>query len=87
MDPTILDLARSAVFVALKVGTPVMVVALVVGLLISFVQAITQIQEPTLTFVPKAVGIMLTLVLAIPFMLASLVTFTQELFARIGTGA
>lgn len=87
MDPTVLDLARNAVFVALTVGMPVMVVALLVGLTISFVQAITQIQEPTLTFVPKAIGIALTLVVAMPFMLATLVTFTQELFARIGSGA
>lgn len=87
MDPTVLDLARNAVFVALTVGMPVMVVALLVGLTISFVQAITQIQEPTLTFVPKAIGIALTLVVAMPFMLATLVTFTQELFASIGSGA
>ena len=87
MDDTVLDLARAAVFVCLKVGMPVMLVALVIGLLVSFVQAITQIQEPTLTFVPKAVGIFLTLTLAMPFMLGTLIAFTQELFVRIGTGA
>ena len=87
MDPTALDLARSAVFVCLQVGMPVMLVALAVGLVVSFVQAVTQIQEPTLTFVPKAIGIALTLVVAMPFMLGTLVTFTQELFARIGTGS
>lgn len=87
MDPTVFDLSRSAVFVALEVGTPVMIVALSVGLVVSFVQAITQIQEPTLTFVPKAAGIMVTLVLAMPFMLGTLIAFTEELFARIGSGA
>ncbi|MEO1089026.1 MAG: flagellar biosynthetic protein FliQ [Pseudomonadota bacterium] len=87
MEETVLEVASQAVFVTLRVGMPVMLVALGVGLLISFVQAITQIQEPTLTFVPKVIGIMLTLVVAMPFMLATLVTFAEELFVRIGTGA
>ncbi|TVQ36129.1 MAG: flagellar type III secretion system protein FliQ [Geminicoccaceae bacterium] len=87
MDETVLDIARAAVFTCLKVGAPVMFVALGIGLVVSFLQAITQIQEPTLTFVPKAVGIMLTITLAMPFMLGTLVAFAQELFMRIGTGA
>ncbi len=86
MEGTVLDVARTAVFVSLKVGAPVMFVALGIGLVVSFIQAITQIQEPTLTFVPKAVGIMLTLVLAMPFMLGTLIAFAQELFVRIGSG-
>jgi flagellar biosynthetic protein FliQ len=86
MDETVLDIAQTAVFVALKVGTPVMLVALGIGLVVSFIQAITQIQEPTLTFVPKAVGIMLTITLAMPFMLGTLITFAEEMFVRIGTG-
>lgn len=81
-----LDLARQAVFVCLQVGAPVLLVALGVGLVVSFVQAITQIQEPTLTFVPKIVGIFATMILAMPFMLATLVAFTEALFAQIGAG-
>ncbi|MFP4126677.1 MAG: flagellar biosynthesis protein FliQ [Alphaproteobacteria bacterium] len=83
--PTI-DLAREAVFVCIKVGAPILLVALVVGLVVSFVQAITQIQEPTLTFVPKIIGIFATMILAMPFMLATLLTFTEALFAQIGAG-
>mgnify|MGYP006272341595 FL=1 len=84
-DPT-LDLARQAVFVCLQVGAPTLLVALGIGLVISFLQAITQIQEPTLTFVPKIVGIFATMVVAMPFMLATLVGFTEALFAQIGAG-
>jgi flagellar biosynthetic protein FliQ len=84
-DPT-LDLARQAVFVCLQVGAPTLLVALGVGLVVSFVQAITQIQEPTLTFVPKIVGVFATMILAMPFMLATLLSFAQDLFAQIGAG-
>jgi flagellar biosynthetic protein FliQ len=84
-DPT-LDLSRQAVFVCLLVGAPTLLVALGVGLVVSFIQAITQIQEPTLTFVPKIVGIFATMVLAMPFMIATLVSFTESLFAQIGAG-
>ncbi len=78
------DLAREAVFVCLKISAPALLTALVIGLVISFVQAITQIQEQTLTFVPKIVGIFAAIVVAMPFMLATLVAFTQQLFAQIG---
>jgi flagellar biosynthetic protein FliQ len=86
MNDATLDLARQAVFVCLEVGAPILLVALAVGLVVSFVQAITQIQEPTLTFVPKVVGIFATMVLAMPFMVATLVGFTEALFAQIGAG-
>ncbi len=84
-DPTA-DLARQAVFVCLQVGAPLLLVALGIGLVVSFVQAITQIQEPTLTFVPKIVGVFATMILAMPFMLATLLGFAEDLFAQIGAG-
>lgn len=87
MGPTdALDLAREAVIVTLKLGAPVMLLALVVGLLVSFLQALTQIQEATLTFVPKMMVILLSLLLFLPFMLSTLMDFTQALFARIVSG-
>ncbi len=86
MNDAVLDLSRQALFVCLAVGAPVLLVALAVGLVVSFIQAITQIQEPTLTFVPKIVSIFATMALAMPFMLATLVGFTQALFAQIGAG-
>ena len=78
--------AREAIFVTLKLGAPAMLLALVVGLLISFFQAITQIQEATLTFVPKMIVILLSLLLLLPFMLQTLSAFTQGLMERIISG-
>jgi len=78
--------AREAIFVTLKLGAPAMLLALVVGLLVSFLQALTQIQEATLTFVPKMIVILLSLLLLLPFMLQTLSAFTQGLMERIISG-
>ncbi len=87
MAPTdALDLAREAVIVTLKLGAPIMLLALVIGLIVSFLQALTQIQEATLTFVPKMVVILLSLLVLLPFMLSTLVDFTDSLFARVIAG-
>ncbi len=79
----VMDVAREAVIVMLKVGSPIMLLALTVGLTISLFQALTQMQEMTLTFVPKAMVIFLSLLLFLPFMLGVLVTFTEGLMDRI----
>lgn len=81
-----LDVAREGIIVMLKIGAPVMLVALVVGLGISLLQALTQMQEMTLSFVPKIVVISVTLLLFLPFMLATLVNFTEQLAGRIAGG-
>jgi flagellar biosynthetic protein FliQ len=81
-----LSVARDAIIVALKLGAPAMLLALAVGLAISFFQALTQIQEMTLTFVPKMVIILLTLLLYLPFMLSTLTAFTESLMGRIVSG-
>ena len=78
-----MDVAREAVIVMLKVGSPIMLLALMVGLTISLFQALTQMQEMTLTFVPKAIVIYLSLLLFMPFMLGVLVSFTEGLMDRI----
>jgi flagellar biosynthesis protein FliQ len=80
------DLAHQTVIVALKLGAPVMLLALVVGLLISFLQALTQIQEMTLTFVPKMIAILLSLLVLLPFMLTTLTDFMHSLVTRIISG-
>jgi flagellar biosynthetic protein FliQ len=67
----------------LKVGSPVLLLALIVGLVISLFQALTQMQEMTLTFVPKALVIVVSLMIFLPFMLGVLVTFTESLMDRI----
>ena len=79
----VMDVAREAVIVMLKVGSPIMLLALTVGLTISLFQALTQMQEMTLTFVPKAIVIFLSLLLFMPFMLGVLVSFTEGLMDRI----
>lgn len=83
--PEVLDIAREAVLVSIKVGAPLMLTALVVGFAISLLQALTQVQESTLAFVPKLAIMCLVLVLALPFMLGSLSTFTQQLAGRIAS--
>lgn len=79
----ILDIGREAIFLLLKISAPMMLVAMVVGLTISLFQALTQIQEMTLTFVPKILVTMLALVLLIPFIASNLSTFSMGLFQQI----
>jgi flagellar biosynthesis protein FliQ len=83
----VMDVTREALMVTLKVGAPVMIIALVVGLAISLLQALTQIQEATLAFVPKIIIIFVALMLLMPFMLSQLVGFTREIAARIASGS
>jgi flagellar biosynthetic protein FliQ len=80
------DIARDAIVVSLKLGGPVMLLALVIGLVISLFQALTQIQEMTLTYVPKIVAILLAIIIMLPFMLQTLTSFTERLFDRIIAG-
>lgn len=79
------DLAREGLWVLLLVSAPLMLTALVVGLAVSLVQALTQIQESTLTFVPKMVAMMLVMALAMPYMLQSLQEYGLKLFELIAT--
>ncbi len=79
----VMEVSREAVVVMLKIGAPVLLLALTVGLIVSLFQALTQMQEMTLTFVPKALTIVLSLMLFLPFMLGVLVTFTESLMDRI----
>ena len=79
----VIDVAREAIFVLIRLGAPIMVVALTVGVLIALLQALTQMQEMTLSFVPKILAIFLTLVLALPFMIETLVGFGEDMFRRI----
>ncbi|MCB1882814.1 MAG: flagellar biosynthesis protein FliQ [Geminicoccaceae bacterium] len=84
-EETFIELTRETLWVMVQVGAPVMLTALAVGLVISLLQALTQIQEMTLTFVPKVLALFGVLVLTVPFMLATLKDFTEHLFMRIAT--
>ena len=79
-----LDIAREALFTILIVSAPVMLVALGVGLVISLLQALTQIQEATLSFVPKILAIFAILLITLPFMGEQLGAFTLQIMARVG---
>lgn len=74
---------RDALVVMLKLSGPMLATALVVGMVMSLVQAVTQINEQTLAFVPKVAAISVALVLAGPFMLATLTDFMRSLFDRM----
>ena len=80
---TVVSIAVSAMELALKVGAPIMLVGLVIGLGVSVFQAVTQIQEQTLSFIPKIVGMAVLVVIAGPWMLGQLITWTQQLYAGI----
>lgn len=82
----VLDITQLSIVTLLWVSGPLMVVALVVGLIIALFQALTSIQEMTLTFVPKIILIFLALIMLIPFMSSKMNAFAQELFNMIGTG-
>ena len=85
--PDVLDVARDAITVLLRVSGPVMLVGLSVGLMIALFQALTQLQEMTLTFVPKILAVFASLLLLLPFMMTSLIAFMERIAQRIVAGA
>ena len=82
-DTQVIEIVAGALVIALKLAGPVLVMTLVVGVVVSLLQTITQIQEQTLTFVPKLVGIGMVLLLGGNWMLRELVTWVTELWRTI----
>ena len=82
----VLDISREAVFTLIKVVSPVLLVALFIGLIIGIFQALTQIQEMTLAFVPKIIGVFVTLILLFPFMFGQMKNLAEGLFDRLVNG-
>ena len=82
-EDTVIQLVVGAVELALKVGLPLLLVGLAVGLVISVFQAITQIQEQTLTFIPKILATVAVLVIGGPWMLDQLLGYTTDLWSSI----
>jgi len=80
---TVIDLTMTAVELGMKIALPLLLVGLAVGLVISVFQAITQIQEQTLTFIPKIVATVAVLVVGGPWMLDQLLSYTAELWLSI----
>lgn len=79
-EAAVLEIGREALWVVIIVSAPVMIAGLVVGLVIALVQALTTIQEMTLTFVPKILVIFVALILFLPFMMTTLIEYSQHLF-------
>ena len=79
----VIDIAKDGLWTLILVSSPIMVVALGVGLMIALFQALTQIQEMTLTFVPKIVAVFLSLMICMPWMLETLITFNEGMYERI----
>lgn len=84
--PETLDVARDAIWTIVAVSSPLMVVGLVVGVVVSLFQALTQIQEMTLVFVPKILAIFITMLLALPFIGATMSGYMTRVADMIATG-
>lgn len=82
-ENTILDLGNQALYLIVYLAAPLLLAALAIGLLISIFQAATQIQEQTLSFIPKLIALVVTLVIMGPWMLQLWVAYTQNLFVSI----
>ncbi len=82
----ILDVGRDSIFTLLIVASPLLITSLVVGVMISLVQALTQIQEMTLVFVPKIILMFVVLILALPFMGQIIAAHTERIMRLVITG-
>ena len=80
---SVVSICVSAMELALKIGLPLLLVGLVLGLIVSVFQAVTQIQEQTLAFIPKIIGMAIVLVVGGPWMLGQLISWTSELYGQI----
>lgn len=81
-----IDLVQSAIFTVLVASAPAVAVAMVVGITISLLQALTQVQEMTLTFIPKIIAILVVIALTATFMGGQIYAMTQEVYGHISNG-
>ncbi len=79
------DMTRRALLISLELSLPVLVVGMVIGFLISLLQAVTQIQEQTLSFIPKILAVAATIFLLLPWMMSVLVDYTREIILGLRT--
>jgi len=82
---SVIQIGSEALQLVLLLSMPMLAVALVVGIAISLFQAVTQIQEMTLTFVPKIIAVFATIILAAPWMTGKMIDFTRDIFSLIPT--
>ncbi len=81
----VLDIAQEALYTIILIAAPILGLALLVGLVVSIFQATTQIQEPTLTFIPKILAVLFSIVVFGPWMLGVILDFTTRLFSSINS--
>ena len=81
----VLDIAQGALWVVLLTAGPIMMAGLLIGLIIALFQALTTIQEMTLTFVPKIIIIFVAIVVFLPFMMTTVIEYSMTLFDRIAS--
>jgi flagellar biosynthesis protein FliQ len=82
-ENTVIDITMGTLEMALKLSLPLLLSALVVGLIVSVFQAVTQIQEMTLSFIPKILAMVVVIVVAGPWMMGQLTTYTKDLYGSI----
>jgi flagellar biosynthesis protein FliQ len=80
---TVINLATQAMTLALEIGGPILLLGLIIGLLVSIFQAVTSIQEQSLSFIPKVIGVAVLIVVLGPWMLDQLVSYAQNLYMSI----
>ena len=85
-EDALYDVMRQGLWASVLISSPLLAAALVTGVVVGLFQALTSIQEATLTFVPKIVAMLVAAALTMPMMLTTLIDFTRELFERIATG-
>ena len=82
----LIDVTRQTLTVMLLLSAPVLLAGLTIGLIISVLQAVTQIQEQTLSFVPKIIGMVVVAIVAMPWLVSKLLTFSAEMFGPLPSG-
>ena len=84
-EDIILGIGKDALWTTVMLASPLLLAALIVGLIVSIIQAVTQINEATLTFIPKMLAIVVTLVVLAPWMTQMITSYTTELFSSFST--
>ena len=79
-DESSIQLIRDALTVTLKIAAPLLMAGMIIGLLVSLVQSITSIQDQTLTFVPKLIGVILIAIILLPWIIGRILVFTAQMF-------
>lgn len=82
-EDMVLSIGKDAIWTTVMLASPLLLAALVVGLVVSIIQAVTQINESTLTFIPKMIAIVITLVVLAPWMTQMMTSYTSELFTSL----